>query len=286
MSDRLQPEEREIRKAQKKTQKKAEKERKKAERAAKKTRKSDAEATEPAKKTLCEAEQQPPVPREKVIPPEQRRCVTCGVAVPHNAHCPLCGRLIAEGVPESETYPVVTDKRFLTRNILRFIAIVGSAVSFFVDFLLSGTVSWSCIAAASVICVWFCLFRPVFYARPFGTFVVADVLVVWAGTLAVDYIYGFSGWSIAYVWPSAVCAGITLVLFCSLFGRLKWSVVGSTLVIFAALCGIMIAAGYLGMPLHRKLWLILVVYDAVCIFGLRYFLSRMFGEKLEGLFHV
>lgn len=285
MSDRLKSEEKEIRKAQKK----AEKERKKAERAAEKERKSAEKETKPAKKTLCEAEQQPLAPKEpkeKVIPPEQRRCVACGVAVPHNAHCPLCGRLIAEGVPESETYPVVADKRFLARNILRFIAIVGSAVSFFVDFLLSGTVSWSCIAAASVVCVWFCLFRPVFYARPFGTFVVADVLVVWAGTLAVDYIYGFSGWSIAYVWPSAVCAGITLVLFCSLFGRLKWSVVGSTLVIFAALCGIMIAAGYLGVPLHRKLWLILVVYDAVCIFGLRYFLSRMFGEKLEGLFHV
>ena len=45
---------------------------------------------------------------------------------------------------------------------------------------------------------------------------------------------------------------------------------------------------YIGAKLtkSRKLWLILVVYDAVCIFGLRYFLSRMFGEKLEGLFHV
>ena len=285
MSDRLKSEEKEIRKAQKK----AEKEQKRAEKAAKKAQKAAEKETEPAENGFCEAERhadEPAAPKEKVIPPEQRRCVACGVAVPHNAHCPLCGRLIAEGVPESETYPVVADKRFLARNILRFIAIVGSAVSFFVDFLLSGTVSWSCIVAASVVCVWFCLFRPVFYARPFGTFVVADVLVVWAGSLAVDYIYGFLGWSIAYVWPSAVCAGITLVLFCSLFGRLKWSVVGSTLVIFAALCGIMIAAGYLGVPLHRKLWLILVVYDAVCIFGLRYFLSRMFGEKLEGLFHV
>lgn len=285
MSDRLKSEEKEIRKAQKK----AEKEQKRAEKAAKKAQKAAEKETKPAKSGFCEAERhadEPAVPEEKVIPPEQRRCVACGVAVPHNAHCPLCGRLIAEGVPESETYPVVADKRFLARNILRFIAIVGSAVSFFVDFLLSGAVSWSCIVAASVVCVWFCLFRPVFYARPFGTFVVADVLVVWAGSLAVDYIYGFLGWSIAYVWPSAVCAGITLVLFCSLFGRLKWSVVGSTLVIFAALCGIMIAAGYLGVPLHRKLWLILVVYDAVCIFGLRYFLSRMFGEKLEGLFHV
>lgn len=275
MSDRLKAEEKEIRKAQKK----AEKEQKRAEKATKKAQKT-------AEKAPCEAEQQPFAPKGKVIPPEQRRCVACGVTVPHNAHCPLCGRLIADGVPESETYPVVADKRFLARIILRFIAMVGSAVSFFVDFLLSGTVSWSCIVAASVVCVWFCLFRPVFYARPFGTFVVADVLVVWAGSLAVDYVYGFLGWSIAYVWPSTVCAGITLVLFCSLFGRLKWSVVGSTLVIFAALCGIMIAAGYLGVPLHRKLWLILVVYDAVCIFGLRYFLSRMFGEKLEGLFHV
>ena len=140
--------------------------------------------------------------------------------------------------------------------------------------------------AASLVCLWFLVFRPIFYAKPFGSFIVADVLVLWAASFAVDFIYGFSRWSITFVWPAVVGAGITVVLFCSLIGRLKWSVVGSTLVVFAALCVIMIPLGFLGVYPNTKLWLILGVYDALCIYGLKYFLSRQFDEKMEGLFHV
>ena len=213
-------------------------------------------------------------------------CVSCGVSVPHNAHCPLCGRLIRDGAPEAELYPEVTDKRSVSKNILRFLVIVGSLVAVFIDFITGGSFGWSLIVAASLVCLWFLVFWPIFYAKPFGSFIVADVLVLWAASFAVDFIYGFSRWSITFVWPAVVGAGITVVLFCSLIGRLKWSVVGSTLVVFAALCVIMIPLGFLGVYPNTKLWLILGVYDALCIFGLKYFLSRQFDEKMEGLFHV
>ena len=156
--------------------------------------------------------------------------------MPHNAHCPLCGRLIRDGAPEAELYPEVTDKRSVSKNILRFLVIVGSLVAVFIDFITGGSFGWSLIVAASLVCLWFLVFRPIFYAKPFGSFIVADVLVLWAASFAVDFIYGFSRWSITFVWPAVVGAGITVVLFCSLIGRLKWSVVGSTLVVFAALC--------------------------------------------------
>ena len=218
--------------------------------------------------------------------PDVARCVACGVSVPHNAHCPLCGRLIAENVPEAVTYPAISDKRSLARSILRFIAIAVSAISLFVDLIISNRIGWSAIVAASILCLWFWIFLPIFYSRPFSTFVVAAVAVLWVASFAVDLLFGLHLWSVAYVWPSAVGVGITLVLFCSLFGRLKWSVVGSTLMLFAAMCVLMLVLGLLGIYPHIKLWLILGVYDAFCIFALRYFLRRMFGEKLEGLFHV
>ena len=213
-------------------------------------------------------------------------CVTCGVSVPHNAHCPLCGRLVNDGMPEAERYPEAADKRSVSRNVLRFIAIAAALVAASVDFITGGSFRWSAIVAASLVCVWFLVFRPVFYSRPFGNFLVADVLALWAASLGVDVCYGFTRWSITFVWPAVVGAGITAVLFCSLFGRLKWSVVGTALVVFAALCVIMLPLGFFGVYPNTKLWLILGLYAALCIFGLKYFLRRRFDEKLRGLFHV
>ena len=88
------------------------------------------------------------------------------------------------------------------------------------------------------------------------------------------------------MWPSAVLLGITVILFSSIIGRLKWSVIGTPLIIMTVLSVAMLVAGYCGLYTYMRLWFISTLYSAMTLFGLKYFLNRAFIEEMSRIFHM
>jgi hypothetical protein len=205
--------------------------------------------------------------------------------VPYNSHCPLCGRFIRETQP-AERYPAASDKTAETKRILRFIFMVAGIIMLFIELILPDFSGWSVIACSALCFVWFTVFKPIFDSKPFGLFILYDVLLLWLTTFLIDIISGYFKWSLEYVWPAAVIAGITVILFSSVIGKLKWSVISTPLVIMTALSVAMLIAGYCGLFSYMRLWFISALYSAICLFALKYFLKRAFNEELSRIFHI
>jgi predicted nucleic acid-binding Zn ribbon protein len=216
---------------------------------------------------------------------DENFCKSCGVAVPHNSHCPLCGRFIRE-TESAERFPEASDKTAGTKKIMRFIFIVTGIVLLFIDLIMPDFRGWSVIACAVLCLIWFTFFKPFFDSKPFGLFILYDVLLVWLTSLLIDIMSGYLQWSLAYVWPSAIIAGITVILFSSIIGRLKWSVIGTPLIIMTVLSAAMLVAGYCGLYTYMRLWFISALYSAISLFGLKYFLKRAFNEEMSRIFHI
>lgn len=213
------------------------------------------------------------------------RCLHCGVDVPYNARCPLCGRFI-RNTAASERYPAAKDKRAGTKSVLKFIFIVTGVSALLIDAMLSSFCGWGAIVAGVLLCAWFVVLRPVFVSRPFGSCVMAAVSAVMLTSVAVDIVFGFLRWSITYVWPAAVAAGISCILLCSLIGRMRWSLVGTPLITFSGVSLVMFVIGLFRLYPNNILWILLTIYSAGCIFGLKFFLNKPFSEDLKRTFHL
>ncbi len=211
-------------------------------------------------------------------------CKACNVAVLYNSHCPLCGRFIRQ-TESAERYPEASDRTARAKKIMRFIFILSGIVLLFLDFIIPHFMGWSFIGCAALSFIWFTIFKPIFDSRPFGLFVMYDVFLLCLTTLIIDIYAGYTAWSISYVWPAAIIAGITVILFSSVIGKLKWSVVGTPLVVLTVLAVGMLIAGVAGLFDYHRLWFITVLYSAVTFFALKYFLRRAFSEEIGRLFH-
>ena len=212
-------------------------------------------------------------------------CKSCAVRVPYNSHCPLCGRFIREAQP-AERYPAASDRTAGAKKIMRFIFIVSGIIMLFIELILPNFLGWSIIACSALCFVWFTVFKPIFDSKPFGLFILYDVLLLWLTTFLIDAMSGYLKWSLEYVWPAVIVAGITVILFSSIIGKLKWSVIGTPLVIMTALSVTMLVAGYCNAFSYMRLWLISTLYSAFCLFALKYFLRRAFNEELSRIFHI
>lgn len=212
-------------------------------------------------------------------------CKSCGVTVRYNSHCPLCGRFIRETQP-AERFPEAADKTAGAKKITRFVFIVAGIVALFIELILPSFSGWSIIVCSSLCLVWFTVFKPIFDSKPFGFFILYDVLLFWLTALLFDIVTGYFKWSFQYVWPSAIIAGITVILFSSIIGRLKWSVIGTPLIIMTVLSATMLVAGFCNLFEYMRLWFISALYSAITLFGLKYFLKRKFNEELSRIFHI
>ncbi|MDL2253243.1 DUF6320 domain-containing protein [Ruminococcaceae bacterium OttesenSCG-928-I18] len=165
-----------------------------------------------------------------------RVCNACHVSVRTGAdYCPLCGNVLEGGqgevqdevsVPAVNHYPDLTSqmKQYnFFRRILLFITIFGCLFSALVNVLVTPGIWWSLIVLAVAIYCWALLPALLRKGTNYARQIVFQVVLTCAIVIAADFITGYRGWSVSYVLPGVLSAGIVATGLMAIFNRTRWS---------------------------------------------------------------
>lgn len=137
-----------------------------------------------------------------------RKCNFCNVKIKDNTdHCPLCGGVLDGDEEGINTYPDVLKKEKAISLIFRlmlFIAIISVATCIGINVATGVSTAWSLIVTFAFSYVLLILYMFVkenagYRVRVFGIVAAGIVLVI-----VIDYILGFTRWSVNYVFPACI----------------------------------------------------------------------------------
>lgn len=161
-----------------------------------------------------------------------KTCDFCHVQVADpREFCPLCGERLREddaygyALPGNH-YPDLSrlsGQYSFIHRLLLFLSLLGMGTSVLVNVLVPTGVWWCLVVVAAVLYLWLSL-PPLLrggqnYAKRilFQTFFTCLLLV------ALDFIIGYQGWSVSYVVPGLLCAGIVGIGTIMIFSRTSWA---------------------------------------------------------------
>lgn len=165
--------------------------------------------------------------------------------------CPLCGTQLEEGaepsVPSSPyRYPDLSRsiaQYNLVQRILLFVTFLGCGVCLMVNLLVAPGFLWSLIVIASAAYLWLAVPPLLRKGVNFAAQLVILVALTSFLAVALDFIIGYLGWSVTYVLPSLLSAGILATALMGLFNRTNWA----QIVLYQVIIGVF---GFLPLVLH------------------------------------
>ena len=159
-----------------------------------------------------------------------KACEDCHVAVknPEKEFCPLCGGGLlpvpADGgfIEVHNPYPDLSGRRVkdnLIQKVFLFITLFGCAMSVLVNWLTTPGFWWSLVVLAASAYCWITIPPLLRRGANYATRVVWQVIFSAMFILAVDAVVGYSGWSVTYVIPGLLNAGILGIGLLALLSR-------------------------------------------------------------------
>lgn len=158
-----------------------------------------------------------------------KTCNECHVRVEgEREFCPLCGCPL-EGAPQPNPplnlYPDLSGQARqynLIYRLLVFLSLLGAGLSVLINLLVPSGFLWCLIVVAALVYLWLTvpplLRRGVNYSRR----IMFQVIFTCVLAVALDFIIGFRAWSINYVVPGLLSAGIGAIGVMVVFNRTSW----------------------------------------------------------------
>lgn len=155
------------------------------------------------------------------------RCQKCNVIILDDSdRCPLCGHVLYQGEePGHDAYPdairVTRRFRFL-ENLVLFLSLVAVCVLGGINLMVNPEVPWSMVVALVLLYANMVLKLAVVgkSGYMFKTLTLAAIAVV--VLLGIDYLTGYSRWSLDYVLPIGILAMDLALLILMLVNRRNW----------------------------------------------------------------
>ena len=160
-----------------------------------------------------------------------KACDDCRVQVDgDHEFCPLCGSHLHSAEPfgyplPHNHYPDLRDQTASTNFVLRvllFITILGCTLSVLVNLMVDVSFLWCLIVLAAAAYLWLTipplLRRGVNYTRR----ILFQALFTSLLVVGLDIFLGYQGWSVDYVVPGLLAAGIVSIGMMVVFNRLQW----------------------------------------------------------------
>lgn len=160
-----------------------------------------------------------------------KTCNACHITVNTTAEfCPLCGSALDDNTQKESVilnpYPnlskTIQQYGFL-RRLLLFISLFVVIGCVLINLLTPHEDLWSLLVAAGVAYFWLIvppiLRRGSNRARQIMSQVIFTSLLV----LGIDFFFGYQGWSLDYVIPSLLMAGIVGIALMAIFNRTRWA---------------------------------------------------------------
>lgn len=218
------------------------------------------------------------------------RCKQCNVEIlDETERCPLCHSVLEPTIEVENMYPDVRVKRrkmILLSKIYLFVAIVVEAFLIVVNHYGEFETAWSLMTGLALIygylVIRFAILGKTGYIFKTIVLTVMAILVL----VAIDFLSGYRGWSVRYVFPAAIIAVDAVILILMIVNRRNWQ---SYIMwqIFMILCSIVPMVLYL-------IGVIAVPYLALAALGTSVFLflgTMLIGDRkarveLKRRFHI
>lgn len=155
------------------------------------------------------------------------KCRNCNITILDNTdNCPLCHHVLEDdGIVGVDMYPDarVTRRRFrFFENLVLFLSIVCGVSLLYLNYVLSKDFLWSSIVILGLI-YGNVLIRLAITGKSGYMFKTISMVVFTIFTFfVIDYRIGYSGWSVNYVFPSAIIMVDIAILILMIVNRRNW----------------------------------------------------------------
>ena len=154
------------------------------------------------------------------------RCKQCNVEIlDETERCPLCHSVLVPTIEVENMYPDVRVKQrkmILLSKIYLFVAIVVEAFLIVVNHYGEFETAWSLMTGLALIygylVIRFAILGKTGYIFKTIVLTVMAILVL----VAIDFLSGYRGWSVRYVFPAAIIAVDAVILVLMIVNRRNW----------------------------------------------------------------
>lgn len=221
------------------------------------------------------------------------KCLHCGVNIMDQTEvCPLCQCVVQEGANDDikERYPDVrlkARKLELAGRIALFVAIVLGALSVIINYTHPASVWWSAIVAGGLADMILILFFIIENEHAgYRSKVLLGVACIAAYMVLIDYVFGFSHWSLDYAIPAALLVidiMIVVVMFVNIRNWQSYLLFQIFMILCSGICVVLSLTGVIRRPLMSY-----VAFGLSCIMFLAAFIigGRRARNELKRRFHV
>lgn len=139
--------------------------------------------------------------------------------------CPLCASPLTEtGGEQKSAYPRFESKAayHFIKRLLFFLSVVVAIVCIAVNYLTSADLWWWTLVVTALVYTWIAVPHEMRRGGNGGGKILMQVLCASALTVLIDMETGFYGWSLDYVVPVILCAGIVSVVLLIIVRPTNW----------------------------------------------------------------
>ena len=154
------------------------------------------------------------------------RCKACNIKIIDNVdHCPLCNSVLEQDGLGEDRYPNISKKLravSLVRRIIVFAAIFVSAINLYIDFSHDYNIHYSIIVVAGCLYGIGCMLAFTKQGAGYRKRTFAMSFFGLALVIVIDYVIGYTGWSVNFVLPGIYIYIAVAMLILMIVNNRSW----------------------------------------------------------------
>lgn len=218
------------------------------------------------------------------------KCNTCGIEIlDETESCPLCKSILVETDELENMYPnarVRMRKLLFLSRVYLFCAILLEALLVSIDMSIPSPFQWSIISGLGLVSVYITLRYAILGTSGHQSKIVLMTVLAVLLAVGIDWVIGFSGWSLHYVLPSGILLVDAGILLGMILNRRNWQsyiMCQILMIICSILPAVLIITDY--MPGYQMAFLPLFV-SVLLFLGTMIIGGRRAWVELKRRFHI
>lgn len=142
-------------------------------------------------------------------------CKFCGVTIMgSHSHCPLCKGNLSGSAEKERSYPVLPHTRNRTKRLIQILsasALTAAIICVAVNMLIPADTWWCLFAVLGLGCGWLWAVIGIVKKEKILNNIVWQLLLISAVAFLWDWLTGWRGWSVDFVFP-CICTGAMLAV--------------------------------------------------------------------------
>lgn len=153
-------------------------------------------------------------------------CKKCNLEIlDETERCPLCNSVLEQTMEVEDMYPnvrVMARKLMLISRIYLFCAIITEVLLVYINVVTDSEIWWSAISGLSFLYVYMLIRFAILGKSGYQSKVTLLSLIAVLMLVAIDFLYGYRGWSINYALPVIILLVDMSILILMILNRRNW----------------------------------------------------------------